>query len=370
MKKDKNVIQNAVSILKALSEFQTTTQIELEKTIQLRRTSIFNIFKLLKEYGFVYQADTIIPPKGRPSIVWRLNGNTGVFMVVYSNISYNYYALYDFSGKLISISKGRPSASLDEFVKDLKRHIENIEDGKLCGVMVALSGALDLQEDKITLSAFWKVKDYPFKEKLVSQLNLKHKPFITIENNAHLAAWGEKTDGKCKSTSNFITLYIAEGNRDKKDIELGLGSGMVFNNRLFSGDYGFAGELDGSFYSWLAKHCASGLPFCLRDINEKDIKLFAADLGEKFSHVVNYLTPEKVIVLSEGEKPPETFMDSFRESIKKRLITSRFADFSVELSSLGVSAVLHGGANILRRKYFSLSPHVTDMVKKRLQNNI
>lgn len=71
---------------------------------------------------------------------------------------------------------------------------------------------------------------------------------VLIDNDANLAAWGEKYWGAGKKYSNFICLTLGTG----------VGGGIIINNKIYRGSHEYAGEIGHLHISSLAE----GAPKC------------------------------------------------------------------------------------------------------------
>jgi predicted NBD/HSP70 family sugar kinase len=194
-------------------------------------------------------------------------------------------------------------------------------------------------------------------------------PLILVENNARLAAWGEKCNGLASESRDFIVLSIhGAGERGSTRTEIGLGSGIVLDGRLFTGKNGGAGELDRFFTKWLLTHYPEGsIPSSLTEMGEEQLRDFAADLGSNFSHIINYLAPEKLLVNFNEEPPSPLFVKWLREAIHANLQPPGDQDFPVEMSLRGVESLLDGGIHRLRQLYFAPSNHLLQQVQQALK---
>lgn len=67
---------------------------------------------------------------------------------------------------------------------------------------------------------------------LKKEINLTFKLPTEIDNDANIAALGEKLFGKGKNLENFMVVTLGTG----------VGTGLILNNSLFRGDDGLAGE--------------------------------------------------------------------------------------------------------------------------------
>ena len=230
---------------------------------------------------------------------------------------------------------------------------------------MSLSGMIDPNAGKVVASKTWGLNEFELK-KAVKKLFHDSELLVMIENNSRLAAWGERCYGNCKGIDNFIILHLQGNLGGKRDHPLGFGSGAVLDGKLFRGFQGRAGELDSAFYKWLDVHFPSGkYPYSLKEMNDVQLKDFAAQLGEAFAHIANYLAPQKIMLLfDEEEALIHTFFDSFRLFLHKNLICNDVVPFSLETSFLGEKAVFYGGWDLLREAYFADSEHMMKRIRK------
>jgi predicted NBD/HSP70 family sugar kinase len=361
---DKKIIANAAELLRILAETGSATQVELARKSHLKRTSVFYAFEILSRAGMLKQTESVFPGKGRPSPLWSLNPDAGIFLVVYFNNIHNYYALFDFSGKIIHLEEEESSETIQDAMEELGEKIQKYNQKNLCGVMVSLSGMIDSAEGKVVASQTWGLNEFELKNE-VKKLFHNSDMLVMIENNSRLAAWGERCQGNCKGVDNFIILHLQGNNGRKRSHPLGIGSGAVLDGRLFKGFQGRAGELDSAFYRWLEVQFPSGnFPFSLGEMNDSQLRDFAAELGEAFAHIANYLAPQKIVLLFDEQIGKNIFFDSFRSCLHKNLICNDMIPFSLETSFLGEKSVFYGGWDLLREAYFANSDQLMRRIRE------
>ena len=130
---DKKIIANAAELLRILAETGPVTQVQLAKKSHLKRTSVFYAFEVLDQAGILKQTDNIFPGKGRPSPLWSLNPDAGVFLVAYFNSIHNYYVFFDFSGEIIHLEEEEASESIHQAIEELNEKVQKFDQKNLCG---------------------------------------------------------------------------------------------------------------------------------------------------------------------------------------------------------------------------------------------
>lgn len=139
--------------------------------------------------------------------------------------------------------------------------------------------------------------------------------------------------------------------------------------RLFRGFRGGAGELDRSCYDWFEKiYEKDKFPTALNELDQTSLKFFAEKLGEGFAHMVNYLAPQRMVVVFDHENVSMEFIQILRQSVKKDLIIPEADFFPIEISTEGVNFVLKGGTALLRQIYFNRSEPLSKLLCQALQS--
>jgi hypothetical protein len=363
--------KNAVAILHAMASVEMISQAQLMPLVHLKRTSIFNVMEQMHRARLVRPCGNFSTGKGRGTILWKLTEDAGAFVVAYFGNQHNYYRVYDYHGDLLHGVDRPYSSTIDDAIAELQRVISQFSNGQkvgsfaLRGVVVSLAATVDSIKGEIAFSHNWRLKQYPLGAEL-SKLWKDSPPLILVENNARLAAWGEKCTGLSRENQHLILLAIhgASGS-DRKQTAMGLGTGIVLDGKLFAGAGGGAGELDQLFTRWLVTHYPNGnRPRTLAEMTDRQLREFVLDLGENFSHIVNYLAPEKLVVHFDEEPPSPAFVKRLRDAMQANLLPGTDRNFPVEMSTRGVDLLLDGGIHRLRQLYFAPSEHLSRQIRE------
>ncbi|MDD7986604.1 ROK family transcriptional regulator [Lentisphaera marina] len=349
---DKKLVANAVRILNELHLGGPRTQVDLSKQTHLKRTSIFNLFEVMKNQGLVKVSDMITPAKGRPSVLWQVDGQGGEFLSVYFTQKGNRYSFYDFSGALLKERVEEACETMEECLLQLE---EVCKKKSLLGIVLSVSGIVDGQSGEIVASTEWNLKSYPLLSKVreIPQLN---DLLVVLENNARTALWGERVIGKAQGTRDLMSLFIES---DKGKGLLGLGSALVLKGELYQGISGQAGELEQFYYGYLEKNNLSNI----FELSEVQMNEFAIDLAEKFSKLVNYLVPQKVIVQFEGDVLADSFYTSFAREINMQK-AFKYTSVEVLLSDHHEELIMSGAVHLLMDRYFDSSQQFISQLEK------
>ena len=186
-------------------------------------------------------AGLTIPGKGRSGI--SLNPDYGYVVGIDMGASHLHFALADFSGDTLSdtVEKVRPEDGPGKTIGQIKKGIQRLipagKRNRLRAVAMAVPSAVDPRSGLVLMAnnlPGWK------------NINLKHeleKEFrlpVYIDNDANMAAIGERWCGVARDLDNFV--FIALGT--------GIGSGIFVNGQLYVGRTGAAGELQFLNVEW------------------------------------------------------------------------------------------------------------------------
>lgn len=114
---------------------------------------------------------------------------------------------------------------------------------------LGVPGPLNLEKQEVTLAPNLGWENVPVIRMLKERIDLP----CYMENDANVAAWGEKVLGAGKPFENFIYLTISTG----------IGGGLILNNKLYSGAWGAGGELGHMIIEPGGRECTCGSRGCL-----------------------------------------------------------------------------------------------------------
>ncbi len=254
--------------------------------------------------------------------------------------------------------------NVNEFLQEIRYAIEILIPKNLEGIGLGVPGPVDVKKGILVSPP-----NLPFKNlKLKEHLKKHYKTKIVVENDANCAAFGESIYWKCK---NLVCLTLGTG----------LGSGVVIDGKLYSGE-GYAAEIGHMVINFNGPKCHCGNYGCLEEyvstrallrIAKKryrkiSIKEFIKryDKGEKkaiacieelgyylgigLANIVNIFNPE-IIVLSGGiSKFGKPLVNAAIKEMKARAFKVMQKNLRVVISKLREDAALIGLANLIRKQ--------------------
>jgi predicted NBD/HSP70 family sugar kinase len=150
--------------------------------------------------------------------------------------SHLYFALADFGGEILGDStvKIRPEDGPQKLVGEIKDGARSLAvkagHGRLRAVGISVPSAVDAERGVVAFAnnlPGW--KDIHLGRELEKEFRVP----VFLENDANLAAIGERWRGVARGVSNFVFIAIGTG----------IGSGIFVDGKLYRGHSGWAGEL-------------------------------------------------------------------------------------------------------------------------------
>ncbi|MCL2661833.1 MAG: ROK family protein [Oscillospiraceae bacterium] len=147
------------------------------------------------------------------------------------------YGLFDRAGEIVDRMQHPTDAEADgpafsdQVINNVKSlaNKHNLAFDKIEGIGIGMPSFILYDEGRILMtSAMTKIKDFPMRKYLETRLPTR----IVLDNDSNAAAIAEHRHGAGRGTRHMV--YMSFGT--------GLGSGLIFDGKLFRGTYGWAGE--------------------------------------------------------------------------------------------------------------------------------
>lgn len=240
-------------------------------------------------------------------------------------------------------TKETPAKKSEKVVIDcLIQTIEKVIDPDSIGIGIGVPGLVDAKKGivyDVTFIPSW--KEVHLKEILENYFKIP----VFVNNDSNCFALGEKFFGKGIHCSNFVAVTLGTG----------LGSGIIIENRLYSGTYTGAGEFGCISYknSTIEDHCASGF-FTRMGTNGEDLYLAAKNgdpkalaafstYGNNLSEAVKIILytcdPEMIILGGSISNAWEFFIDSLWKGLEDYMFPVVLKTLKIEKSTLKDSAI-------------------------------
>jgi len=239
-----------------------TFKAELAEITGLTFVAVKNIVSELLELNLIVEDGTKKSETGRKSMAYKVNHEYAYTMGVHISALVIKTAVLDMCGHIVykqSIPMTSEADSQLALIDSLYRQIEDtivkskVDKDKICGIGIGVPGPLNFetgmiyQPPNIPSLAF-----LPLKSIIEKQFSYP----TYVDKDANVIALGEYWAGSAKGYSS--TVYI--------DADLGIGSGIVYDGKIFHGENDGAGEIGHMTIDINGPHCNCGSFGCLETI--------------------------------------------------------------------------------------------------------
>lgn len=377
------------SILSYLAGAEETTIAELSKELNISVPTVTKLVIELRDDGYLTDHGKIETAGGRRPNIYGLSAEAFYFLGVDVRRRRIDFVLLDFKGNVLNkksnvpyVLENTPEAfdvicsKTEDFIIEI-----GIDRNKLLGIGVSLTGRVDSNNGYSY--TYFNFNESPVSDAFESRLGIP----AYIENDSRAMVYAEKKFGVVKDERNVLFLNIGRG----------VGVGMMFEDKLYFGKTGFAGEFGHIplFDNEMLCHCgkkgcleteASGIALekiflervkageisvltgkCLKDngvllydiieaANNDDvlsIKLIAEvaeKLGRGVGVLINLLNPELVVIGGSMSLVGDYLMLPLKTAINKYSLSLVSKDTKFKISRLGDNASVIGVAMLVRAK--------------------
>ncbi len=382
-------------ILNIVRQHGPVSRADAARMSQLYPATVSSIVNDLIAEGFVREVGLGDSTGGRQPVMLELNRGVHVACGASIELGRIRVCLTDLDARVLSrverplSPEDGPRKNLSQIVGAIREIVQesDVPREKVLGVSVVYPGPVDATSGRILASPHmpgW--GGFSLKSALEEELGCD----ILVDNDANAAAWGEKWFGAAKGHSSF--LYIMADH--------GLGGGIVIDDQLYRGRTGGAGEFGHMTVDIDGPQCKCGNFGCLevmasgaavarrmtsdlkrgaetlcRDLVGGDVEAVTADVvlraaaagdsharaiieesgryvGIGVANLVNCFNPELVVLGGCLALGSDLFVQSARETARRRAWPALGKDVNIVLSALGEDACLVGAASLVLTRVF------------------
>lgn len=350
----------AVVLRQVAASPQPVSRAAIAANSGLTRATVSAIVDELIAGGLVSFADESRTGVGRPAIGVSLKGTRPAGLGMEINVDYLATCVLDLAGTIrhrevvVADQRGKsPAQAFNSLAAaaDRARAAAAAEGLLVSAGTVALPGLIEAMTVHIAPNLDWHQVPLP--------PALGDLP-VSFGNEANLAAFGEL------HTSPLHSFIYVSG-------EIGIGAGIVVNERLFGGTRGWAGELGHVTVDPAGKPCRCGSQGCLEQYAGEDAIREAAGLPETASlldrarkgsgktlaaldqagaalgialaSAVNLLDLPAVVLGGHFAPLAQWLRPAIEAELSQRVITARWSPPSIQASALGTDAAIIGAAH-------------------------
>lgn len=229
---------NRQRLLEAIRRLGPISRADLSKRTHLSPPTVSALVEeLVGEAGLLREVGIGVSSGGRPPILLEFNADYGSLVGVDLGSRTVRFALADLQGRMIARDQQRTRAdSFDAAIDQVLQGIEEIfkragrDARKLFAIGIGAPGMTDVTAGRVIKAANlagW--TNVPLREVVEARFKVP----VLVDNDANMAALGERWQGVARQTNDFVFLALGAG----------VGAGVVIGGRLHRGHHWYAGEI-------------------------------------------------------------------------------------------------------------------------------
>lgn len=292
--------------------------------------------------------------------------------------------IVDENGKIVAIKKcpTRKGVEAKEIISDMANLVKDLQKETgltLEGVGVGCPGLIDTEKGNVVFCCNLAWRNVPLVKTLKEQLNLP----VFVANDANVAALGEYHFGAGKKYKSLVMITLGTG----------VGSGIVFNGKLFEGNLGAGVELGHEVIKIGGEKCTCGRKGCFEayasatalirqakkamdgdkesllwklvdgdkeNLNgkivfdalregdktaEKVVKKYTDYLAAGVTNVINAFHPQAILLGGGICAAGDVFLTPLKRKVNRQIYGgTKFAPVEIVVASLGNDAGIYGAA--------------------------
>jgi predicted NBD/HSP70 family sugar kinase len=314
---------NERTLLEYLRNHQPTSRAQLARATRLSKPTVSQALAGLENAGLVRAVGQSIASKGgRIAILYEPNPDAGYVVGVDVGRGWARSAVANMAGHIIARNDkpndAQSASGLVELISHLARDVvvdAGLSWSQVVHAVIGTPGVFDEQSKRVLFSS--NLPDWG-RHGLLAELRAAFGLSLSLENDANLAALGERSFGWGSSTSTFVYITIGTG----------VGMGIVINGALYRGARGAAGEI-------------GFLPFGLDEVSEDSGKISDTYLGmfEEATSAEAIVRQAQKLGLPASLSPRQIF-DAAQQGDSKALAVVEQEGYRLALAIAVITAVL------------------------------
>jgi glucokinase-like ROK family protein len=227
---------NLAAIMNHLHNHAPISRAALAEKTGLNKTTVSSLIQELLDLHFVREIGMESAGTGRPAIMLELDPNAGIMVSAEIGVDFISVLCTDFAVQQVWNHKESTNPEMGHkailnrtltLIRDAVEAGQKAADNVL-GIAVGVPGLVDQRDGAVLFAPNLKWQNIPLRATLQESFNTR----IFVNNEANLSALGEYYFGAAQECHEL--LYVSAG--------VGLGGGIIYEGRLFSGGTGFTGE--------------------------------------------------------------------------------------------------------------------------------
>ncbi len=384
-------VTNQSKILRILGKTPSTRR-ELAKITGLSPAAVTNLTRELIGLGLVKETDRLESVGGRPPILLEFNPDAGRVIGVGLSRTKLQAALVNLGGEAHGLlERTLPSQSPEVVTECIAAAVREICDkfstdlNELVGIGVAVPGIVDDKKGLVRLSTVLDWRQVHLGEDLENILGVP----VSVQRNGNAAALAESFFGSDELLPELLYIHLGDG----------IGAGIIFDGRIYSGRSGRAGEIGHNIVDPHGPLCLCGNRGCLEAVASgralvKQAQDLAAEgkcpalqrafhrseltclkvieaakkgdpacrkflntagnyIGQAIASLINLLDINTVVLGGDLTEAGDLLLKPLQANFKEALLQFEPVDVTIKTSVLGSKAGVLGAASVVVQQFLS-----------------
>lgn len=381
---------NLGRVLRQLRDQGPRSRATLAAELGLTRTAVSTLVTELADRGLVRTGDLERGAVGRPGTTVELDGHGVCGLGAEINVNHVSTLALDLGGRVVSEHKLGLDAHavpaedvIDRLAELVQQTLADLSRRGIAaaGLTVGVAGLVDRERDVLTHGPNLGWRDVPVGDLLRDRLGTAYP--IAVDNEGNLAAIAESTPGD-PGRQDILVIFG----------EVGIGGGIVADGRLLRGQQGYAGEFGHMIVEPQGRRCGCGRVGCwetvsglravldlaadpddpvrdpalgiddrLAELNRRaalgDTRTLAALeqvggwVGAGAAMLANALNPAAIVLSGYLAAVGEHMRPAIEARLQAGVLAPDAGGTRVELSALGFTAAVRGGAQLALETVFA-----------------
>jgi predicted NBD/HSP70 family sugar kinase len=331
---------NLSIILNCLRETSPLSRAQLAEITGLNKTTVSSLVRELIARHFVREIGFDSSGGGRPAVLLELNPDAGRII---AQVSWRHRE---------DTNQAEGQEAILAKALDIVRQALALGESThspILGIGVGVPGLVDVSSGTLLFAPNLKWRDVPLREVFSQEFDVP----VFVDNDANVAALGERYFGAAQRSKDFVYLSIG----------VGLGGGIVLDGQLYRGIGGYAGEVgrkaveagNASRVSQLVKGRLEriSIPIIVEAAEEGDevarqaLEETGVYLGIGIANLINAFNPELVIFGGVISLASDYLLPAIEKTLEGRSLAWPRRMARVMASSYGPDACVMGGVALV-----------------------
>lgn len=372
---------NKSIVLHTLQTVSPISRAEISKLTGLNKATVSTLVSELMDKDLVKEIGIGKSSGGRKPVMLYFNQTAGYSIGIDLGVNYILAILTDLKGVILErevvevtdTSKKNIFGILKTIINNLLALVPESPYG-VVGIGIGVPGMTN-KEGTIIFAPYLNWKNVDLKGYIEKEFQLP----VIIENEAKAGAYGEKIYGSGQNAPNVI--YVSIG--------MGIGGGIIIDNKLYHGKGGLAGEIGHSIIDAYGKKCSCGNRGCwelygsenallkqaklLTSLEGNDISFelliheaekgnievinlfhhIGEYIGIGLTNIMNTFNPDQVIIGNRFSRLESWIANSIHRVLQQRLYPYFYESLDLSFSQLGVLSCALGSTSFSIENFFS-----------------